>query len=62
MAGGAVFVLACVLVAIRVAGVTLPFLPAWSNLLVGLILIGLLIGIGLLIRMAARRIEHWDLG
>ena len=61
LAGSAIFVLASALVVLRAAGVTLPFLPDWSNVGVGLILIGALVGMGLLGRIAARRIEGWQL-
>lgn len=59
LAGG-VFILVTAVVVLRFSGVTLPFLPAWSNAVIGLILIGVLGGIGLLVRTAARRIEHWQ--
>ena len=57
----AAFVLASTMVVLRVAGVAVPFLPDWSNMVLGLILTGVLVGIGLLGRIAVRRIEGWQL-
>ncbi len=61
LAVSAVFILASALVVLRIADVTLPFLPNWSNVLIGLILTGVLVGIGILFRIAARRIDKWQL-
>lgn len=61
LAASAVFILASALAVLRLAGVALPFLPGWPAAIVDLILLVVVVGIGLLGRMAARRIEHWQL-
>ncbi|MFB6286455.1 MAG: hypothetical protein ABEK03_07745, partial [Candidatus Bipolaricaulia bacterium] len=61
LAASAVFILASALAVLRLAGVALPFLPGWPTATVGLILLVVVAGIGLLVRMATRRIERWPL-